>query len=122
MTTRNRLGLHDSFRVLAFQAALSGGEVRRLQLSHGARLAVRVRGATVELTIARPEKPVGDVELQTFRAHCGIPGNAIRTPETGQATREERGKTWHLVTFTWTDEKYLRPANVPGRGEGGTIV
>lgn len=82
--------------------ALSGRDVSH-DLKGGARLAVRVRGDQVTLTIARKGVEVGQVEERTFRRDCFVPTSAERIPKEGQSTRSEGSATWYLVGYRWED-------------------
>ena len=80
------------------------GEDRSHTFSGGARIAVRVQGGVVTLTIARKTKRVGSVELETFKRDCGVPAGAVRWPaDGGQATREAAGVTWWCIAFQWEE-------------------
>jgi hypothetical protein len=76
-------------------------------LRNGARMAVRVQDGQITLTLARKDKPVGDGEIATFRAHCQVPATATRIPTEGQRTREQGGATWHYLAYVWAEETEL---------------
>lgn len=98
----------STFNRLLEQARISGRDQHR-PLMGGARLSVRAAGDTITLTISRAGVGLGEVELDTFRADCGVPDDAQRWPEEGQHTIERGGVYWHLVAFRWsalsTDEE-----------------
>ncbi len=87
------------------------GKQRNAPLKGGAELAVLVVEDVITLTIKRPEKRVGDVELRTFREHCGVPVDAAVLTPPEQATRDVRTPslngfsemlvTWYYVTYRW---------------------
>jgi len=79
------------------------GEDRSLDLRGGARLAVRVKGGIVTLTVSRKSKKLGDVELETFKRDCGVPRDAVRFPLEGQNTRERDGELWHSISYRWAE-------------------
>src|SRR5262249_22790196 len=83
--------------------ALVSGEPRSQTLTGGARLTVRASGGRTILTIARKGKAVGETELSTFRAACGVPDTAERRPEMGQNRMEHEGSLWHYCSFTWEE-------------------
>lgn len=86
------------------QARRSGGD-RRVDLRSGARISVRVRDGWIWMMFARCAKPVGDVDLATFRAQCGVPATARRIPGDGQQEhRDADGRVWHRVGWTWHDK------------------
>jgi hypothetical protein len=95
--------LRDLYRHLAQRAAATGTD-RAQTLRSGARIAVRVRGGATTLTLARRDKPVGDVEITTFRQHCDVPPHATRVPAEGQRTRVADGTTWHYLAFWWEEQ------------------
>lgn len=87
------------------------GKQRNARLKGGAEFAVLVVEGVITLTIKRPEKRVGDVELRTFREHCGVPLDAAMLTPPEQATRDVRTAslngfsdmlvTWYYVTYRW---------------------
>lgn len=80
------------------------GTMRRAPLKGGAELVVLVADGWVTLTIKRPEKPVGAVELVTFRRDCGVPADAEVLTPPDQATRQVGSQipmTWYYVTYRW---------------------
>lgn len=92
------------------------GRVRRAPLKGGAELVVLVLDGHITLTIKRPGKPVGAIELETFRRDCRVPLDAERLTPPEQATREIRVETWDeelgstfalqtvfYVTYRWKD-------------------
>jgi len=79
------------------------GEDRALDLKGGARLAVRVEGTQVTLTISRPKKPLGAGEIETFKRDCAIPANAIRFPLNEQGTRTVDGMLWFYIAYRWLE-------------------
>lgn len=87
-----------------WRTAQETGEDAARELHGGAKLAVRVQNDVTTLTIARKQKPVGDVELKTFKQHCGVPETATRFPLEGQNTREADGATWWYVAYRWKEE------------------
>jgi hypothetical protein len=92
--------------------AQSTGQDQRVILAGGARMTLRVAGDVRALTIARPDKPIGDVEETTFRRDCFVPDGATRIPGDGQNTRQLEGVTYHTITFVWND-KTGEPAELP---------
>lgn len=98
MTTRYKPKLSDLARQLLI-AARATGEDRSIALSHGARLAYRVRGGKVWCSVARKDKRLGDTELVTFRAQCGVPAAARRIPDEGQKERDG----WFQVGWVWEE-------------------
>lgn len=78
------------------------GRDQRAELKGGAHLAVRVtcEGVTI-VSISRPDKKLGDVELTTFKAHFGIPTEATRTPAEGQHAIDRNGTIHHTVVWSW---------------------
>jgi len=83
--------------------AKDSGEPRGQTLTGGARLTVRVIGDATTLTISRKGKLVGETELATFRAACGVPADAERRPVTGQNRMEHDGATWYYCSFRWKE-------------------
>lgn len=91
------------------------GKQRNAPLKGGAELAVVVRDGMITLTIKRPNKPVGATEIETFRRHCNVPGDAeLLTPllpheqfSRDVATRidgiGEVDVPWFFVTLRWPD-------------------
>lgn len=104
MPSKKPPALRDLFQAL-LTGATASGEDRALTLSHGARLAVRVREGVTTVSIARCDKPVGDREEITFRAQCAFPAGAERIPETGQRqVPTTDGATWYQVAYRWRQE------------------
>lgn len=101
-TTRKRSGppLRELLATLKAQAAQFGDD-RALALSHGARVAWRVKDGRVTFAVSRKEKPVGDTEIITFKAQAGVPAEAVRIPSEGQQELELDGHTWHRVGWRW---------------------
>lgn len=83
--------------------AQATGQDRALDLRGGARIAYRCRDGVVTLTISRKLKPLGDVELITFKRDCGVPDDATRIPAEGQGVKARDGATWHYVSFRWSE-------------------
>lgn len=83
--------------------AAETGEDRRVDLSGGARLSVRVQGGVTTLTISRKGKRVGDTELLTFKRECGVPAYASRYPGDDQGTRkdDDARMTMGCFGFLW---------------------
>lgn len=81
------------------------GEDRATDLKGGARLAVRVNGDIVTLTISRKGKRLGDTELTVFKRDCGVPATAIRFPADEQGMIERDGATWHYIAFRWRESE-----------------
>jgi hypothetical protein len=82
------------------------GSQRRAPLKGGAELVVRVADGTVTLTIKRPNTPVGKTEIETFRRHCNVPGDAeLLTPmePREQLARDVGDVPWFYVAFRWPD-------------------
>lgn len=77
--------------------AQATGKDRRCPLAGGAAFAVRAQQGAITVTIYRDGKPLGDVEIATFRAQFAIPANAVRFPVEGQG---QRGDT-HYVAWWW---------------------
>jgi len=75
-----------------------------LKLSKGARLAVRATETEIALTMARPNRPLGDREERTFKLAGQVPPTARRIPPVGQATREVDGKLFYLVGYVWREQ------------------
>src|SRR5262245_16332375 len=104
--------LRTLFQHLHSQAQRTGRD-QSADLFKGARIAVRVIAGETTLTVSRKDKPVGDVELVTFRNHCQVPESALRWPQEGQGTRELEGVTWHYVAWRWVaEEPPLDPYNL----------
>src|SRR5262245_40628866 len=80
--------LHGVYLALRQQSARTHTPRGQI-LRSGARLTVSVRGETITVIVAREGKPVGDVEIETFRLHCHIPPDAARAPREGQQVIEE---------------------------------
>lgn len=103
---------------LLTQARTRPGTVARYQLKRGARLAVKVLGGDILLTISRPEQPVGAVELDVFRQACQVPLDAVRIPPAGQGEKRlvesSRPITLFYVAYAWPDTPTLPPAPVAG--------
>jgi hypothetical protein len=95
---------------LLHQARATGRD-QHAELLKGARLSVRAARGQITLTIARKGKRVGDVELTTFRAHCGVPETALRWPEQGQDFIEREGAGWWRVAFRWLETSAEREPN-----------
>jgi hypothetical protein len=93
------------------QQARATGRDQHAELMKGARLSVRARANEITLTIARKGKRVGDVEMTTFRTHCGVPDSAIRWPEQGQDLAEREGVGWWRVAFKWLETPAAREPN-----------
>lgn len=83
--------------------ARESGEDRALDLRGGARIAVRVSDGVTTLTISRSKKPLGSVEIETFKRDCGVPSSAIRFPLDGQGVKEHSGMAWHYIAYRWTE-------------------
>jgi len=82
--------------------AAETGKKRGQTLTGGARLTVRVVGDVTTLTISRKGKLVGDTELATFRAACGVPETAERRPNVGQNRMIHEEEYWYYLSFRWT--------------------
>jgi hypothetical protein len=80
------------------------GEDRAQTLGKGARIAVRVQGDVVTLTISRSKKLLGATEIETFKRDCGVPSDAIRFPQEGQGTIDREGMTWRYIAWRWREE------------------
>lgn len=80
------------------------GEDRAQTLKGGARLAVRVQADVVTLTISRGTKRLGATEIETFKRDCGVPPDAIRFPQEGQAVRQGDDQPWHYIAYRWREE------------------
>jgi hypothetical protein len=87
---------------LLHQARATGRD-QHAELLKGARLSVRIADGQITLTIARKGKRVGDVEMTTFRTHCGVPDGAIRWPAEGQDLIERDNVGWWRVAFRWLE-------------------
>lgn len=87
-----------------WRTAQETGQDAFRELNHGARLAVRVQADVTTLTISRKNKPVGEVELKTFKRDCGVPESAVRFPLEGQTKRDRDGVVWHSITYRWREE------------------
>jgi hypothetical protein len=103
---RTKVPLREIARDLLTQARESGQDCART-LSHGARLAYRVRDGLIWLSLARKGALLGLSEIETFKAQCGVPPNARRIPAEGQRAQELHGETWHQVVFCWSEESAL---------------
>lgn len=98
-TTKSKPPLRLLLAELRSQAERSG-EDRSLQLSHGARVAWRVRGGVTTFAVSREKAPVGDRELITFKAQASVPVMAERIPAEGQTQRGE----WYSVGWRWASK------------------
>jgi hypothetical protein len=86
------------------RVARQTGKLQRADLKNKARMGCKVADGLVVASFARPGVPLGDVELNTFRAYCGVPAEAERWPAEGQASREdEDGTVWRYVLYRWED-------------------
>jgi hypothetical protein len=74
---------------------------RSLVLSHGARVAWRVRDGRVVFAVSRKGVRVGDRELIIFKAAAGVPAEAVRLPADGQMPVEVEGACWWRVCWRW---------------------
>jgi hypothetical protein len=90
MTVQQQSKLSRLYEQLYQQALRRPGTQR-------APLAITITGCDVIVSFARHGKRLGDTEITTFRAHCGIPEHAQRVPETGQAIQEG----WHVMGYSW---------------------
>lgn len=80
-------------------------EWQQAELRGGAYVSVGCTEGVTHVIFSRAGKRLGDVELTTFRQHCGVPDGARRTPEdrTIQGTKQtEAGPRW-FVGFSWKD-------------------
>lgn len=93
--------LPDLIKQLRTQAQRSG-EDRGITLSHGARVAWRVKDGAVVFSIARAEKPLGDQEINVFRGAAQVPASAERIPAEGQKqSKATDGAVWYRVAWKW---------------------
>lgn len=94
------MSLRATFDRLLAEARASGHSAEA-HLAGGAILRVRVDRATdkIMLVISRVDLLVGEKELETFCAHCGVPAGAERRPTEGQEYRES-DRRWR-VAFIW---------------------
>lgn len=90
-------GIYKTLRMQSARKRVPVGQ----NLKSGARLTVSVKGDTVTVIIARPDKSLGGVEIETFKVHCQILAGALRAPAEGQQVLEEDGVTWHRVAWRW---------------------
>ncbi|HNP71823.1 MAG TPA: hypothetical protein PKK15_11960 [Kouleothrix sp.] len=82
--------------------ATQSGQDRSCALSHGARVAWRVRSGEVVFSVARPKVRLGDSELIVFKAAAQVPAEAERIPVEGQQElRTDDGTTWHRVAWKY---------------------
>jgi hypothetical protein len=89
---------------LRTQAERSGQD-RGITLSHGARVAWRVKDGGIVFSIARAEKPLGDQEINVFRGAAGVPTSAERVPAEGQKqSKATDGAVWYRVAWKWTQQ------------------
>jgi hypothetical protein len=95
--------LHGIYRVLCMQSARKQAPIGQ-NLKSGARLTVSVKDRTTTVIISRPDKPLGGVEIETFKLHCAIPAGAARAPAEGQQVIEEDNVTWHRVAWRFKSE------------------
>src|SRR5262245_37382686 len=86
------------FAHLHSQAQRTGRD-QHATLAGGARIAVRVADGETTLTLARSPQRVGDREIITFKAQCGVPADAQRWPQEGQQEVEREGKHWCAWRF-----------------------
>lgn len=103
MTTprkRSAPPLRELLATLKQQAALFGDD-RALALSHGARVAFRVKDGRVTFAVSRKEKMVGDTEIITFKAQAGVPVDAVRIPSEGQQELTVCDERWYTVGWRW---------------------
>jgi hypothetical protein len=96
--------LTDIYAELRRQAERTDQD-RATELTGGARLCVRVRDQVVTLSIARRDKLVGDREISTFLACCGVPPSATRWPVEGQHQRTRGGIVYHQVVYRWAEQE-----------------
>lgn len=93
--------LPELLRQLRAQAERSG-EDRGITLSHGARVAWRVRDGEIIFQVARADKVLGDQEVNVFRGAAEVPAAAERVPATGQLRSQATdGAIWHRVAWKW---------------------
>ena len=92
--------LTKTFAHIRAQAERSGMR-RDVILKHGARMVVEVRDGEVILSIGRPNKPLGAVEIPVFQRDCRVPATARRLPAEGQREIIKDGTTWHVVCWKW---------------------
>ncbi len=83
--------------------ARESGQDRALDLKGGARIAVRVQDGVTTLTISRKLKPLGSVEIETFKRECPVPASAIRFPLEGQGAIAREGMQWHYIAYRWRE-------------------
>ena len=79
------------------------GRVFRRDLRSGARVSYLVQAGRITVAVARPNVPVGETEITTFRRDLGIPAHATRVPAAGQQERRDGTTTWHQLGWYWMD-------------------
>ena len=102
---------------IAVNVARRTGRDQRCPLTHGAAFVVRVRDGVITVRLKRKGKRLGDTELETFKAHFGIPPGAERIPAEGQEEvrviepvkepieATEVQVTYFCVAFRWKEEE-----------------
>jgi hypothetical protein len=103
MTTVQQSKLSRLYEQL-YQQALRRPRTQRAPLPGGARLAITITETHAIVSFARHGKRLGDTEITTFRAHCGIPDIAQRIPEQGQALQ---GESWYVMGYTWPIDREI---------------
>ncbi len=89
----------DKLYLHLHEQARRSGQDRSLNLSGGARFAVRVRDGTTTVTISRAAKPLGDREVIVFKGIFNIPDTATRIPADGQGERDgQHYVAWRFPT------------------------
>lgn len=90
-------------------------------LRNGARMAVRIRDGLHTVTFSRGDVLLGEVEIDTFMAHCGVPSHARRIPTDGQGFRADGLRGRHYVAFQWpvAPETQQALALLPGARNAG---
>lgn len=104
--TQPRAGVLTRMARELLTAARAGG-VHRRDLRNGARVTVALIDGQVVMTFSRPDRPLGDVEPDTFVSHCEVPDGATRRPATGQRTAQDGPRTRHMVSYVWPDNARL---------------
>lgn len=95
--------LADLYRGIE-QIARQTGRVKRAALPGGAAIVVKIDGDVHKVMFERKTKPLGDVELITFRRHCAIPDEATRFPPEGQGNTTIDDQVAYYVGYSWRDE------------------
>jgi hypothetical protein len=87
-----------------YQQALRRPGTQRAPLPGGARLAITITETHAIVSFARHGKRLGDTEIVTFTAHCGIPDIAQRIPDEGQALQ---GEGWYVMGYRWRIDREI---------------